>query len=146
MAYRKKIEQVQRCPFEYGLRVFGGKWNARILCLLSRHTPLRFRQIREELRHDRFGLVIHWGTYACGALKELLAEDVIRRDAYNEIPPRVEYSLTDKGESILPLLRSICAWSRQQQAMDEQALLAPCRQCPRLAGETTGDRPNPCIP
>ena len=120
MAYRKKIEQVQRCPFEYGLRVFGGKWNARILCLLSRHTPLRFRQIREELR------------------------DI--SDAYNEIPPRVEYSLTDKGESILPLLRSICAWSRQQQAMDEQALLAPCRQCPRLAGETTGDRPNPCIP
>ncbi len=139
MAYRKKIEQVQRCPFEYGLRVFGGKWNARILCLLSRHTPLRFRQIREELR-DISDAVLS------GSLKELLAEDVIRRDAYNEIPPRVEYSLTDKGESILPLLRSICAWSRQQQAMDEQALLAPCRQCPRLAGETTGDRPNPCIP
>ena len=139
MAYRKKIEQVQRCPFEYGLRVFGGKWNARILCLLSRHTPLRFRQIREELR-DISDAVLS------GSLKELLAEDVIRRDAYNEIPPRVEYSLTDKGESILPLLRSICAWSRQQQAMDEQTLLAPCRQCPRLAGETTGDRPNPCIP
>ena len=139
MAYRKKTEQVQRCPFEYGLRVFGGKWNARILCLLSRHTPLRFRQIREELR-DISDAVLS------GSLKELLAEDVIRRDAYNEIPPRVEYSLTDKGESILPLLRSICAWSRQQQAMDEQALLAPCRQCPRLAGETTGDRPNPCIP
>lgn len=139
MAYRKKIEQVQRCPFEYGLRVFGGKWNARILCLLSRHTPLRFRQIREELR-DISDAVLS------GSLKELLAEDVIRRDAYNEIPPRVEYSLTDKGKSILPLLRSICAWSRQQQAMDEQALLAPCRQCPRLAGETTGDRPNPCIP
>lgn len=132
MAYRKKIEQVQRCPFEYGLRVFGGKWNARILCLLSRHTPLRFRQIREELR-DISDAVLS------GSLKELLAEDVIRRDAYNEIPPRVEYSLTDKGESILPLLRSICAWSRQQQVMDEQALLAPCRQCPRLAGETTGD-------
>ena len=130
---------MQRCPFEYGLRVFGGKWNARILCLLSRHTPLRFRQIREELR-DISDAVLS------GSLKELLAEDVIRRDAYNEIPPRVEYSLTDKGESILPLLRSICAWSRQQQAMDEQALLAPCRQCPRLAGETTGDRPNPCIP
>ena len=139
MAYRKKIEQVQRCPFEYGLRVFGGKWNARILCLLSRHTPLRFRQIREELR-DISDAVLS------GSLKELLAEDVIRRDAYNEIPPRGEYSPTDKGESILPLLRSICAWSRQQQAMDEQALLAPCRQCPRLAGETTGDRPNPCIP
>ena len=35
MTYKKKIEQVQRCPFEYGLRVFGGKWKARILCILS---------------------------------------------------------------------------------------------------------------
>ena len=127
MAYKKKIEQVKRCPFEYGLQVFGGKWNSRILCLLSRDKPLRFHQIRDELG-DITDAVLS------GALRELMLDQAIQREAYNEVPPRVEYRLTEKGKSILPLLQSICRWSEQQYAMDEAVLLAPCRQCPHRLG------------
>lgn len=101
MAYKKKIEQVKRCPFEYGLQVFGGKWNSRILCLLSRDKPLRFHQIRDELS-DITDAVLS------GALRELMLDQAIQREAYNEVPPRVEYRLTEKGKNILPLLQSIC--------------------------------------
>ncbi len=127
MAYKKKIEQVKRCPFEYGLQVFGGKWNARILCLLSQHKPLRFHQIRD-------GLSDITDAVLSGALHELLSEGIIQRQAYNEVPPRVEYCLTEKGATVLPLLQNICRWSRQQYVMNESALLAPCRQCPHRLG------------
>lgn len=123
MAYKKKIEQIKRCPFEYGLQVFGGKWNARILCLLSQNKPLRFHQIRD-------GLSDITDAVLSGTLHELLSEEVIQREAYNEVPPRVEYRLTEKGTTILPILQSICRWSRQQYAQDETVLLAPCRECP----------------
>ena len=132
MTYKKKIEQVQRCPFEYGLRVFGGKWKARILCILSQHKPLRFHQLRSELGDITDAVLT-------GALQELLTEGVIRREAFNEIPPRVEYCLTEKGESAIPLLQDICAWSRQQFTLDTSALLSPCRQCPKLNEEGLKD-------
>ena len=132
MAYKKKIEQVKRCPFEYGLQVFGGKWNARILCVLSQHKPLRFHQIRDDLGDITDAVLT-------GALHELLSEKVIEREAFNEVPPRVEYRLTEKGKTILPLLQSICRWSRQEYVLDETVLLSPCRQCPhRLGNEKNG--------
>ena len=123
MAYQKKIDHVLRCPFEYGLQIFGGKWNARILCLLSKQRPMRFREIRGELSDSTDAVL-------SGALRELLREGVIRREAFNEVPPRVEYSLTEKGMSILPLLQCICQWSESQHILDEALLLTPCRQCP----------------
>ena len=129
MAYQKKIDSVLRCPFEYGLHVFGGKWNARIICLLSRQTALRFQQIRRELEDITDSVL-------SGALHELAGQGVITRQAFNEVPPRVEYSLTEKGASIVPLLESICSWSQQCREIDESTLLRPCRQCPRRQKDT----------
>ncbi|MBQ9196299.1 MAG: helix-turn-helix transcriptional regulator [Clostridia bacterium] len=123
MAYQKKIDSVPRCPFEYGLHVFGGKWNARVICLLSRQKALRFQQIRAELEDITDSVL-------SGALRELSAHGIVSRTAYNEIPPRVEYALTEKGLSIVPLLESICRWSQLHHEMNETALLSPCRQCP----------------
>ena len=44
-------------------------------------------------------------------LKDLLGNGMIQRRSYDEIPPRVEYSLTDKGHSVIPILQSICHWA-----------------------------------
>ena len=66
-----------------------------------------------------------------GALRELLTEGILQREAFNEVPPRVEHRLTEKGKSVLPLLQSICAWSMRHSALNEETLLSPCRQCPR---------------
>lgn len=45
------------------------------------------------------------------SLKELISFQIVSRVSYDEIPPRVEYTLTDKGRSLLPILRFICHWS-----------------------------------
>lgn len=45
------------------------------------------------------------------SLKELMADDLVARRSYDEIPPRVEYSLTPKGLSVIPILQSICRWA-----------------------------------
>ena len=128
MAYQKKLDHVIRCPFEYGLQLFGGKWNARILCLLNSQKPMRFQKIREELGTITDAMLSH-------ALRGLQAEGLLVREAYNEVPPRVEYRLTEKGQSVLPLLRSICQWSQRQHELDEDQLLSPCRQCVHYAGQ-----------
>ena len=46
-------------------------------------------------------------------LKELISDGMVERIQYNEIPPRVEYLLTEKGKSVLPILQSICDWSKK---------------------------------
>ena len=122
MPYQKKLVREIRCPFEYGLEVFGGKWKARILCLLANVGTMRFADISRELAGISDGVL-------AGAMKELLREDIVSRRSYNEIPPRVEYTLTEKGKSIVPLLQAICRWSGAERMIDEQTLLGPCRTC-----------------
>ncbi len=63
------------------------------------------------------------------ALKELIRDDIVERKSYNEVPPRVEYSLTDKGMSVVPILQSICAWSGIFRKSDSSHVLAQCEKC-----------------
>jgi DNA-binding HxlR family transcriptional regulator len=65
-------------------------------------------------------------------LKELIADKLINRTQYNEIPPKVEYSLTEKGKSVLPILQSICQWSRTHTLDSLNKKLPPCRTCNQL--------------
>jgi len=95
------------CPIEYGLQVFGGKWKARAICVLYDHGTLRYNQLREEMADITDGML-------ASTLKELMQEGIIERKQYDEIPPRVEYILTKKGESIIPILDSIKKWSLKQ--------------------------------
>ena len=66
------------------------------------------------------------------ALQDLLGAGVVSRAVYGEVPPRVEYALTARGESLIPLLRGICLWSQTEHRFDEDDLLLPCRQCRHL--------------
>ena len=88
--YQAKLEKDIRCPLEYGLEVFGGKWKSRILCVLAAKEVLRYSQLRKEMGNITDAVL-------AAALKELLAAQMVSRASYDEIPPRVEYSLTDKG-------------------------------------------------
>ena len=88
MAHKRKTEKDIRCPLEYGLDVFGGKWKSRIICVLS-DGPLRYSRIRDEMSDVTDAAL-------ASALRELTASKLIRRVQYEEIPPRVEYELTKK--------------------------------------------------
>ena len=95
--YKPKLEKDIRCPLEYGLDLFGGKWKSRIICVLAAQETLRYSQLRAELANITDAVL-------ASTLKSLIANDMVRRKQYDEIPPRVEYALTEKGASVVPIL------------------------------------------
>lgn len=98
--YKKKLEEDIRCPLEYGLAIFGGKWKSRIICVLAANERLRYSQLRKEMYNITDAVL-------ASTLKDLAEDGIIDRKSYDEIPPRVEYSLTEKGKSVVPILQSI---------------------------------------
>ena len=63
------------------------------------------------------------------ALKGLISNGIVARRSYDEIPPRVEYSLTEKGESVVPILQSICRWAGVFYKDDGDMPMIQCRKC-----------------
>lgn len=125
MKYEPKIEKAIMCPIEYGLDIFGGKWKSRILCVLSSSDVMRYNEIRKELGNITDAVL-------AAMLKEMLLDELITHKQFEEIPPKVEYALAEKGHSVLPILQSICHWSRLQTKDELDKKLAPCKTCPQL--------------
>ena len=120
--YKKKLEVDVRCPLEYGLTIFGGKWKSRIICVLASNKTLRYSEVRKEM-HNITDAVL------ASTLKEMMADGLVERRSYDEIPPRVEYSLTEKGKSVVPILQSICQWSGMFYKEDTQNVMTQCQKC-----------------
>ncbi|WP_297870155.1 helix-turn-helix domain-containing protein [uncultured Oscillibacter sp.] len=120
--YQAKLEKDIRCPLEYGLEVFGGKWKSRIICVLAVKEVLRYGELRREMGNITDAVL-------ASALKELIASQLVSRTSYDEIPPRVEYSLTDRGRSVVPILRSICQWAGFHYKEDYSSAMVHCRKC-----------------
>lgn len=126
--YQRKLEKDIRCPLEYGLNVFGGKWKSRIICVLSVKGILRYSSLRKELTNITDAVL-------ATTLKELISDGIVQRQHYDEIPPRVEYSLTEKGTTVIPILQSICKWSGACQLEGSDVLLTQCQKCDYNTGK-----------
>ena len=120
--YKPKLEKDIRCPLEYGLTVFGGKWKSRVICVLAGKGTLRYSSIRKEMANITDAVL-------ASTLKELLSDDIIQRQQFDEIPPRVEYCLTEKGLSVVPILQTICKWSGVYHKEDNENTLLQCQKC-----------------
>lgn len=120
--YQKKLEKDIRCPLEYGLEVFGGKWNSRIICVLAAKQVLRYSELRNEMGNITDAVL-------ASALKELIANGIVVRKSYDEVPPRVEYSLSEKGASVVPVLQSICQWAGIFYKEDSANVMVHCQKC-----------------
>lgn len=72
--------------------------------MIPANKKLRYSEIRKEM-YNIIDAVLE------ATLKDLIADEIVDRKSYDEIPPRVEYSLTEKGNSVVPILQSICQWS-----------------------------------
>ncbi|RRJ65121.1 transcriptional regulator [Paenibacillus oralis] len=125
MKYDLKLGKEIMCPIEYGLDIFGGKWKSRIICVLSSNKVIRYNEIKKELGNITDAVL-------AAMLKEMIADEMIIRTQYNEIPPRVEYALTEKGKSVLPILQCICQWSREHSAEALDTKLPACISCDQL--------------
>ncbi len=109
------------CPILYSLGIVGRKWQLPIICELSKKQFMRYGEIKRSLG----GITNMMLTQS---LKELEKRGMIKRIQYNEIPPRVEYSLSDRGKQILPSLRELAQFGINQ--MDESELEYSCtHQC-----------------
>lgn len=120
--YKKKMDIDIRCPLEYGLEVFGGKWKSRVICVLNEKGTLRYSSIRKEMMNITDAVL-------STTLKELITDNIIERKSYDEIPPRVEYSLTDKGKSVIPILQSICLWAGIFHKLESDNIMTQCQRC-----------------
>lgn len=120
--YQRKLDRDIRCPLEYGLEVFGGKWNSRIICVLAAKKVLRYSELRKEMGNITDAVL-------ATALKDLIANEIIVRKSYDEIPPRVEYSLTEKGASVVPILQSIYQWAGIFYKEDSEHMMVHCQKC-----------------
>lgn len=96
------MDQEIHCPVETTLELIGGKYKSLILWRLSEKT-LRFSELRKSIK----GATAKTLTQQ---LRELEAQLLIHREVFPVIPPRVEYSLTDLGRSLIPVLSAMRDW------------------------------------
>ena len=109
------------CPVEATLELIGGKYKALILWHLSQGI-LRFSELRQVIKGATPKMLTQ-------QLRELEANGLVHREVYPVIPPKVEYSLTEKGASVVPILQSICQWAGAFYKDEGEAPMIQCRKC-----------------
>ncbi|MFE1589112.1 winged helix-turn-helix transcriptional regulator [Streptomyces sp. NPDC058737] len=97
------------CGIDTAMEVIGGKWKVLILWALHEHPCRRFGELRRLLP----GIT---EKVLASHLRELEADGVVHRVSYDEVPPRVEYSLTEDGKRLNDALQPLAAWGRERPA------------------------------
>lgn len=95
----------ESCPVGEAMRAVGGRWKLRILCALNVDGTHRYNDLLKKTK----GIT---NAMLSTSLKELEADGIIVRKQYEEIPPRVEYSLTERGRALWPILHRLAQWAR----------------------------------
>lgn len=106
--YKGKVKNIQDTPFGYTLSVIGGKWKMVIIYLLAENQTVRFNDLKRQIGAITFKTL-------SSQLKELEADGMVKRKEYPQVPPKVEYSLTEKAETLLPVLEGLCEWGVKNQ-------------------------------
>ena len=94
-----------RCYFQLAMMVIGGKWKPKVLFHLGQNELVRFG----ELRRAVFGIS---EKMLIQSLKELEKDGLVNRKVYRQVPPKVEYSLTEIGKSFVPVLNAMFNWGQ----------------------------------
>ncbi len=95
-----------QCPIRNVLSRIGDKWSMLVLFTLERHGTMRFNSLKLYIPDISKKML-------STALKVLEADGLVSRRVYAEVPPRVEYSLTERGLSLIPLLNSLIDWAAE---------------------------------
>ena len=95
------------CPVETATELISGRWKVRILWKLHQRT-MRFGELRRELSGITEKMLAQ-------QLRELERDNLVARKMYNEMPPKVEYSLSEFGRTLSPILEMLAEWGTQQR-------------------------------
>lgn len=99
------------CPIIYALDMIGQKWKIPILWHLADEGTLRYN----ELKRGIYGIT---NIMLTKSLQELEERGLLHREEYSTIPPKVEYSLTERGQTLIPLLKDFDKWGKEQVRLD----------------------------
>lgn len=106
--------RLENTGFHYTLSLINGKYKMIILYTLMEYEVIRYNEMKRYI-----GTISH--KTLSNALKELEADQLIIRTEYPQIPPKVEYRLSDVGKSLMPILDSMCCWGElHRPAQSEQ--------------------------
>lgn len=94
--------------FSYTLSLINGKYKMTILYVLAEFGVVRFNEMKKYIDE------ISYKTLS-STLKELEADKLVHREEYPQIPPKVEYSLTERGKSLIPILETMCDWGEENR-------------------------------
>lgn len=100
----EKYTRIEECPVRNVISHFSGKWSILVLCVLAENETTRFNAIGRAIP-DISPKVL------TATLKTLEEDKLVKRKLFAEIPPRVEYSLTEKGRSLMPHLNGLIGWA-----------------------------------
>lgn len=103
MRKNRTYDCAEGCPVEVAMDLIGGKWKGVILFHLLRDGTLRFNELRRRLTGITQRMLAR-------QLRELEEDGLVRRTVYAQVPPRVDYDLTETGRSLAPVLGALKAW------------------------------------
>lgn len=96
---------IEICPVRNVIARFGNKWALLVMLVISENEPIRYNELGRKIP-DISSRVLS------GTLRTLEADGLVSRKLYNEVPARVEYSLTDVGRSLIPIILQLTEWAQ----------------------------------
>ena len=103
-----KDAHLEETGFNYTMSLIQGKYKMFILYALMGFKVVRFNELKKYIK------TISYKTLS-STLKELEADGLVHREEFPQIPPKVEYSLTERGASLIPILDSMCEWGEKNR-------------------------------
>ncbi len=105
MAKSKKINH-QNCPIEAALEIISGKWKSVILYHLLKEKKLRFGELKKKLPNVTQRMLTK-------QLREMENDDLVIRKVYAQVPPKVEYQLSERGKSLKDVIKFLANWGKK---------------------------------
>ena len=114
-------DELPECPVATTVQLIGSKWKLLIMRNLMMR-PWRFNELKKSLEGISQKVLTD-------SLRSMEEDGLITRTVYPEVPPRVEYALSEKGRSVIPILQSICQWAGVFYKDEGDTPMIQCQKC-----------------
>ena len=111
------------CVLDFAFQRIGGKYKGRILWALSKHTVMRYGELSREISDISTKMLTQ-------TLRELEMDNLIHREMYPQVPPKVEYSLTKTGKELIPFIKYLVDWGYKKMSCTEPLSISFCKATP----------------
>ncbi|SHM64897.1 transcriptional regulator, HxlR family [Chitinophaga jiangningensis] len=109
----KSCSEAATCSVDYAFKRIGGKYKGRILWYLHEHSILRYGELSRTMPDITTKMLTQ-------TLRELESDHLINRKVYLEVPPKVEYTLTEVGQGLVPFIRYLKEWGDEQMKAERK--------------------------